>query len=291
MHDDLQISSVHSVLNGLTIWENFDTSHSAHLKNRLQPDSMTVFVITKGKGTLVLNRDEVQVRENSMIQISPGTLRNMPRNNQAFTITGISFTANFLKDIGIPQRLSEIFNYYSAHITPVWHLEPEDMALIRRKIHVFTDRVKNYAIHPFGREILIHEFNIFLFEIGALVQKYSQMTRLTFSRQEQLVVRFSNLAQQHFRGLRTVKKYADKLNVTAKYLNEVVKNSSGKKASEIINDLVILEAKFLLQRSEMSIGQIAEHLNFSDQSFFGSYFKRHTGLSPKVYRKNEFQLF
>jgi AraC-like DNA-binding protein len=193
-------------------------------------------------------------------------------------------------DMGIPQRLSEVFNYVSSRNAPVWNIEPEDTTVIKHQIHLLAQRVKNYATHQFGREILTHEFNIFLFEIGALVQKYSQMTHLTFSRQERLVIRFSNLVQQQFRELRTVKKYADQLNVTAKYLTEVVKESSGRNAGEIINDLVILEAKFLLRKSEMNIGEIAENLNFSDQSFFGRYFKRHTGVSPKRYREIEFSI-
>ena len=153
---------------------------------------------------------------------------------------------------------------------------------------MLAERVKKYATHPYGKEILINGFHIFLYEIAALGQKYSEMTRLNFSRQESLVIKFSNLVQQQFRELRTVKKYADQLNVTAKYLTEVVKEYSGKNAGEIINDLVILEAKFLLRKSELSIGEIADILHFSDQSFFGKYFKRQTGLSPKAFRETEF---
>src|SRR5690606_18454588 len=143
--------------------------------------------------------------------------------------------------------------------------------------------------HAFGREILVHGFYIFLFEMGALGQKYSKVTRLNFSRQENLVLKFNNLAQQQFREIRTVKKYAEQLNVSAKYLTEVIKEYSGKKASDMIHDLVIMEAKFLLSKSQLSIGEIAEKLCFSDQSFFGKYFKRHAGISPKAFRGSEYQ--
>ena len=280
----------HSALNGLSIWENYDTSQRQQMKGQLRSESVTIFVISKGKGTLTLNRESVSVKENSLIQLSPNTLLDLPIEKQVFTVTGVSFTNDFLMDIGIPNRMSEIFNYFSSRYTPVWNIEPEDTALIIQLIHLLSQRVKNYATHPFGREILIHEFNIFLFEIGGIVQKYSQMTRLTFSRQERLAIRFSNLVQQQFREVRTVKKYADQLNVTAKYLTETVKECSGKTAGEIINELVILEARFLLRKSELTIAEIAETLNFSDQSFFGRYFKRQTGMSPKMFRKMEFSI-
>ena len=49
--------------------------------------------------------------------------------------------------------------------------------------------------------------------------------------------------------------------------------------------LVILEAKAMLKSSEQSIQEIADELHFANQSFFGKYFKHHTGFSPKEYRK------
>ena len=48
---------------------------------------------------------------------------------------------------------------------------------------------------------------------------------------------------------------------------------------------MILEAKAMLKSSEQSIQEIADELHFANQSFFGKYFKHHTGFSPKEYRK------
>ena len=70
-----------------------------------------------------------------------------------------------------------------------------------------------------------------------------------------------------------------------KYLSSVVKEVSGKTAARWIDESVILEAKALLKYSGMSIQEIAYHLNFSTQSFFGKYFKQHTGTSPSRYKR------
>ncbi len=61
----------------------------------------------------------------------------------------------------------------------------------------------------------------------------------------------------------------------------VVKEVSGKTVGEWIDELVILEAKALLNSSSMNIQEIADRLNFANQSFFGKYFKHYTGMSPK----------
>ena len=93
------------------------------------------------------------------------------------------------------------------------------------------------------------------------------------------------VVMENYKQERSVSFYADKLCVTAKYLSLVVKNVSGKSAGDWIDEYVILEAKALLKSSNMTIQEIADVLNFANQSFFGKYFKHHTGVSPKEYRK------
>jgi AraC-like DNA-binding protein len=64
----------------------------------------------------------------------------------------------------------------------------------------------------------------------------------------------------------------------------MVKSATGKFAIEWIDDYVMLEAKALLKSTNMTIQQISDELNFPSQSFFGKYFKRREGVSPKEYR-------
>ena len=79
--------------------------------------------------------------------------------------------------------------------------------------------------------------------------------------------------------------YAGQLHLTPKYLTTIIRKTSGRTAAEWIDDYVVLEAKNLLKYSTMSIQEIAYHLNFSTQSFFGKYFKQHTGTSPSRYKR------
>ena len=94
---------------------------------------------------------------------------------------------------------------------------------------------------------------------------------------------FMNLLEQYNKQERNVSFYAEKLGITPKYLSSVVKEVSGKTAARWIDESVILEAKALLKYSGMSFQLIAYHLYFSTQSFFGKYFKQHTGTSPSRY--------
>ena len=81
--------------------------------------------------------------------------------------------------------------------------------------------------------------------------------------------------------------YARQLCITPKYLTTLIKRISGKSVSEWIDSYVILEARTLLKYSNMSVQEIAYYLNFPNQSFFGSYFKRNTGMSPSQYKAKQ----
>ncbi len=78
--------------------------------------------------------------------------------------------------------------------------------------------------------------------------------------------------------------YARELCITPKYLTTLIRRVSGKSVSEWIDIYVVLEAKALLRFSNRSVQEVAYALNFPNQSFFGSYFKRITGMSPSEFR-------
>lgn len=283
---------VHTVMEGFVVVKDHEiNANDEWLQKRVESrrsERMSVFVVTDGEGRLRLDMKDYHIKKDTLVLISPTTIMSMLPVEESCTLSGVSFTIDFMAEVGIPENGSEVLSFFSSRFSPIWNLDTDDTALIVELVRRLVEHTNQYAINPFGKEILTHSFYIFLYELGGMAQKYSQMTRMHFTPQERLIIKFGNLVRDQFREERTVKKYADQLNISAKYLSEIVKEFSGKNASEFINDLVILEAKFLLSRAEMSIGEIADNLNFSDQSFFGKYFKRHTGMSPKAYRGSEF---
>ena len=104
------------------------------------------------------------------------------------------------------------------------------------------------------------------------------------NRQEEIFKRFIQLIHKHCTTQREVSFYAAELFITPRYLSTIVQNVSGNTAKSIIDRHVILEIKALLQSTSLSIQEISNRLSFPDQSFFGRYFKKHTGKSPLQYR-------
>lgn len=82
--------------------------------------------------------------------------------------------------------------------------------------------------------------------------------------------------------------YAGWLGISPQRLNALCRRVSGRSASELIEQQVILEAKRFLLHTDQTVTEIAETLQFSDPSNFVKYFKRHTGQTPTAFKKSAF---
>ena len=98
------------------------------------------------------------------------------------------------------------------------------------------------------------------------------------------MAKFVLAVSENFKSERQVSYYADRLCVSPKHLSAVAKELSGMTAGEWIERYVVMEAKMLLKSTNLSVQEISNRLNFSNQSFFGKYFKHQTGFSPSEYR-------
>lgn len=91
---------------------------------------------------------------------------------------------------------------------------------------------------------------------------------------------------EHCHRERTVQFYAGEQHLSPYYFSTIIRGKSGKSALQWIENVTMTYARQYLNDSAMSIKQIAEHLNFPDQSTFGRYFKHREGCSPSEYRIN-----
>jgi AraC-like DNA-binding protein len=105
------------------------------------------------------------------------------------------------------------------------------------------------------------------------------------SRRDEIVARFLCCVQENYREHRDLGFYADLLGLSLKYMSHVIFEQTGRHPSQWIKDYVILDAKTMLRSGRYTVQQVAEELNFPNQSFFGKYFKEAIGMSPKKWMK------
>jgi len=101
-----------------------------------------------------------------------------------------------------------------------------------------------------------------------------------------LIANYLKLIDEYYKKNKKVSFYADKLNITANYLNILCKKNTHNSANTLIQNRITLEAKRLLQISKLSIKEIAFDLGFEDLAYFSNFFKNHTGSSPRAFRES-----
>ena len=108
---------------------------------------------------------------------------------------------------------------------------------------------------------------------------------VTSRRRQELFNRFMTLVEQRYHELRNVSDYAALMNITPKYLNNIVQAVTQQTAKTVIDHFVVLQLKAALRTGGLSLKEISCRFNFNDQSFFCRYFKQHTGMTPKSFRQ------
>ena len=107
------------------------------------------------------------------------------------------------------------------------------------------------------------------------------------SRPEQICGQFLSLVELYCRDQHRVEWYAGQMCLAPKYLSNVLKQTLDVSPNSCIDQALIRQAKSLLSSTSLSVQQISDRLGFQNQSHFGTFFKRHEGISPAVFRKKK----
>lgn len=119
-----------------------------------------------------------------------------------------------------------------------------------------------------------------------LQRRISDAPSRSSSRKEDIYSKFMDLVNVECRHHRDVAWYADRLCITSRYLADITDAVSGDSPKELIDYVLVQEIKILLTFTEIPLQEIADRINFPDQSYLGRYFRRHTGMSPTDYRRH-----
>ena len=141
-----------------------------------------------------------------------------------------------------------------------------------------------HSDHIYKAEVLRMLYSIFLLDLQNAQQRAIRH-RQTSQRVEEIFIGFTRLLPRYFVEHHDIAFYADRLHISTVYLSRVVRQVTGRTVVGYINQMLLMEASFLLQTSGLSITQIADRLHFADTPSFSKFFSRLKGVSPKEYRK------
>ena len=248
-------------------------------------NALIIGVGTEGETSLTSNLQEFRLKKDSLFIFSPKHILQVQSNNR-FKAHLIVIAPDFLKRINIDtKRMMPLFLQFGS--LPCMELTHAESQSLRSFISMVEQELKGSET-DFSSEIIGGLIAATIYKVGDILTHYltehPEVDSPIHNRAEEYFRQFTELLGELYKHERSVGFYARQLCITPKYLTTLIKRISGKSVSEWIDNYVILEAKTLLKYSNMSVQEIAYYLNFPNQSFFGSYFKRNAGMSPSQYK-------
>ncbi|WP_447636748.1 AraC family transcriptional regulator [Flavobacterium microcysteis] len=215
--------------------------------------------------------------------------------SETFTIEHISedydakyifFSADFITQAGFNYKSNDILKSLSNSPSNIIHNEPELFKRLKfsmTELEILNNEEKeNYYFN----ELIWHHFSLLIYEIDNYL-KATEKEITTTSREEDITTRFFILLRENFKEHHDVQFYADKLYITRKYLGKVIKKTMLKSTRDIINQVLVIEAKLLLRNHNTNISDVASILKFSDQAVFCKFFKKQAGKTPLEYKNSD----
>ncbi|WP_142685311.1 helix-turn-helix domain-containing protein [Chitinophaga polysaccharea] len=231
-----------------------------------------------GKDNVLIANNEYVISKGSCIAIGPGTISQWLNESTALTDTAL-FTRDFFRSspfAGFPDSLP-FFQPGGNHVIQLNTAQLKQMRLLFNTLKAFRDDETIVTGIVYSILMLANK----MYDID-LNHKLNGLTH-----KQKLARQFQSLVVEHFLTKRTVDFYAREMNITPKYLSEILLSEIGKPAKTLIDETVFLEAKTLLRQTTMSVQEIADWLNFPETSNFIKAFKKREHLTPAAYRKHE----
>lgn len=236
---------------------------------------------TSGECLITINLREYRICRNDFIFISPGSIVQLTQKSDDLNVLSICFSIEFIDNI----NFKPIVPFYSVVIEKPRILLTDEEAIAYRSFFTSIQQLCNRSNHRYNEEVVQHLLMAFLYEVGNFYDRCSPVGEENPKRNEKLIHDLIRLILKNYKEQRSVGFYAQELCITPKYLSTIVKRVTGKTVSEWIDEAVIFEAKVQLKSTSMTVQQISDYLNFPNPSFFGRYFKRHTQVTPRVYKQ------
>lgn len=248
----------------------------------------TSFIVLckNGEIDITYNQKHYVLKKNSLIVGIPDIVVQI--NSQSLIdANAMFFKKEFLDalNVNVDNSLIRIMLYILNN--PILELSPCELSDLQ---HTFTDLEKFAKANEedtFTKEIIASGIRAFVYKVCRIISsriERSEYARVNYRKYEYFK-RFFALLATEYKQHRNVNWYAEQLNLSTKYFTSLIRQVSGRTTVDWINDRVIFEAKNLLLYSEMSISEIAYHLNFPSTSFFSKYFKNIVGTNPSEFRK------
>lgn len=262
-----------NVLSSETVKETYVDSEA------FNTDYFEIIIFKKGKGTLVLNQQKIEISDNIIVFISPFQRRQWKLEDNNLDFTVLVFQEEFMNDFFADKLFTfRLLYFYQLECPLYFSVTAETIA---KYCELLTEiKTELYATKPDSVHIIR---SLVYYLLQKLNREYAQQYQLSLEKTEgNYAFLFKQLLEKHIKTQQRINFYTDQLKVSRITLNKAVKIHFNVTATHLLKQRLLFEIKNYLIHSEMTVSEIAFELSFSEPNHLVR-FKTQTGLTTSEF--------
>jgi len=269
---------------GISRMEDIYTKRSGEIDEPHRHNYYTVLIVNKAKGLHKIDFNAHALTNHQIFFVAPGQVHQVMESEKSFGFA-MTFSNQFLIENSIPLSFIDSLNLFQNYgQSPPLNPPKEQFDIIEDfannifKLFHSDNNMKSLSIGSFLKLLLIECNNI------CAINPIESDVDTTG---DNLIRTFKKAVDKDYKKEHSTTYYANGLNITPDHLNRTVKAKIGKTAKDYIQARIITEAKRLLYFTDLANKEIAYELGFNEPANFSAFFKKHTDLSPSLFKKSE----
>ncbi|MBO4655835.1 MAG: AraC family transcriptional regulator [Bacteroidales bacterium] len=252
-------------------------------------DMTIVVVCLKGRMTVTIDSTQHTLTHNHMLFLQPNSVVTDYQLSDDFTSRTLVFSlATIENSIYLRRKIWDNISYL--RLNPIVPLSDDDISIFKHYYGIATANMQAADDNLYKQEIISHLLRSLVYEFLLLTDRIivgskNQVSSRKQTSNDDLHRRFLELLAFSCGRTRKVEQFAEQLFVTPDQLTAATKAVSGRTALDWITEATVKAITHELLYTQKSVSEISDELDFPSLSFFGKYFKQHTGLSPRAFRE------
>ena len=248
-----------------------------HIDKPHKHDFFVIILFDKASGTHSIDSKDYPIDDKEIHILFPGQMHKWQINDGTIGYQ-LMTERSFFEQFAPYFRFS--FTNYQNH--PVIKLSDEAFSKLMYEFNAIKEELKS-------ENSLVHLINARAAVIAAIVSKEAEQifTEFKVYQSNPRLAKFNMLIDEFYKEEKSVVFYAEKLHISANYLNILCKKHLKVSATQLIQQRIIIEAKRLLKSGDLSIKEIAFDLGFTDHAYFSNFFKAQTNITPSEFRNQK----
>ncbi|SFW73485.1 helix-turn-helix domain-containing protein [Chitinophaga sancti] len=223
--------------------------------------------------------------EGGMAFLAPNQVVTMSAEESCLDGYTLFFHADLIRNYALGQHIQE-YGFFSYAVTEALFLSDKEKKVIAGLFENIADELDNNT-DIFSQDVLVSQIELLLNYSNRFYNRQF-ITRKAIH--HDVITRMNNYLEARFAdqqgGIPSVQEVADHLQVSSRYLSDMLRSLTGQNVQQHIHDRLIERAKIVLSTTRLTVAEIAYQLGFEHPQSFNKLFKRHTHLSPTIFRKS-----